>query len=72
MSRKLHEAEKACRSLGRTIKEILPANLGFLVILFDKTNSKDGFFTYLSDCERGSMVNLLRETASKIEGQEQS
>ncbi len=60
------ELEATCSSLGRTIGEVIPDGVGFAFILCDFGN--EGNMAYLSNGNREDMIKMLREMATKIEG----
>ncbi len=51
---------------AKNIKETFrPFNMGFVLIVFPFGNP--GISNYVADAERGDMIKLLRETADRLE-----
>lgn len=59
------EAEKALRGIADYIKGMVPAGMGFTLLLFDF--GPDGNMFYLSSAERETMVEAMKEFISKQE-----
>ncbi len=57
------EAQKIGRLIGETLKEKYDGKVHFCLIL---ASNEAGWFTYVSNVERNSMIELLKETIEKI------
>lgn len=57
--------EQVVAALGGAARELLPANTGFIAIVFDY--GPGGAMTYASSAGRAGSVTLLRELADKLE-----
>lgn len=60
------KTEKLTRSIAHGIGSSLPAGYGFALVVFDFEDK--GRMTYVSNAERPGLVKLLRELATKLEG----
>lgn len=63
------QAEETMRSMAAAIQEILDEtapNLGFALIVFE-FNCPEGLSNYISNAERGSMIQALKETVISLE-----
>lgn len=61
----LEDLEEGARELAQTIQEVLPPDVGFVLLLFDF--GEDGNLTYLSNAQREDMVKTLKELVAKLE-----
>lgn len=64
-----HDPQKhaeGLRGLAHGLNEVL-GDLGFCLIVFEK--AKPGRADYISNCERTSMIEGLKETVMRLEGQ---
>ena len=61
----LPELEEHARFIARTLKQGMPPNAGFVIVLFDYWHG--GNMTYLSTGNRQDTVKMLRELCTKIE-----
>lgn len=57
------EAEKALREIGEYIKGMVPAGMGFSLLLFDY--GPDGSMFYMSSAKREDMIKAMKEFISK-------
>ncbi len=57
------EAEAALKDIGRIIKDQMPDNMGFALLMFDY--GKDGAMFYLSSAQREDMVKAMLEFLQK-------
>ncbi len=64
----LHELEDKAAEVGRLIGDSLTEGVGFCLTLF--TLGEGGWFTYVSNAERESMMNALEELLSKLRSNE--
>ncbi len=67
----LEHLEQTAQTIGRIIGEAMRGAdgkpvAGFCLIMTELYTDK-GFFTYVSNCEREDMINLLKEAIVKIE-----
>jgi len=53
------------RKMAKKVKDMLPSNLGFVIIVFPF--NKPGVSNYISNAERKTMIQALRETADRLE-----
>lgn len=53
------------RKLANKVKKELPKDLGFCILTFE--TGKPGVSNYISNCDRKDMIACLRETADRIE-----
>lgn len=60
--------EEKMREAGRAIESIMPKGLGFALVVFDFKNP--GIGNYISNAQRPDMVKSLRETANRLENNE--
>lgn len=56
--------EEQLKRIGREIKEKMPENWGFTIMMFD-LNTNSGSMFYLSSAERGDMIKAMQEFISK-------
>lgn len=56
--------ENQARGLGTAIAEALPSNIGFTLVLFDR--SAKGHMAYLSNGQREDIVKMLEELVAKL------
>jgi hypothetical protein len=61
----LEQLEQSARNLGRTIADVLPKGVGFVLVLFDY--ARGGNMTYLSTGERPSTIAMLKELVTKMQ-----
>lgn len=57
------EAEKALASIGKILKELCPAGMGFAFLLFDYGEEGDMF--YCSSAQRDDMIKAMKEFIEK-------
>lgn len=57
--------KEAMLGIGRAIKEHLPKNVGFVLLMFDF--GEDGFMNYLSNADRKAMIISLKELVRVLE-----
>lgn len=60
------EAEDALREVSQKIKESLPANMGFTLLIFDY--GEGGNMFYSSSAKRGDMIKAMEEFIEKQTG----
>ena len=65
MGTPLEHAEMHCRKIGRQLGDQMPSGWGFALLLFSFNEPTET--TYISNCERESMVKALRELCDKLE-----
>jgi len=66
--RSLETAEVSARTLGRHLAPHVPPGWGFLLVL--ASFGEGGRMTYLSNCQREDMINLMKELSGKLEAGE--
>ncbi len=71
----LEHLEQTAQTIGRIIGEAMRGAdgkpvAGFCLIMTD-LYTKDGFFTYVSNCDRDDMIKLLKEAVEKVERREE-
>jgi len=59
------ELEAHGQQIGRALKEVLPPEVAFFLIL--SNYGADGTMVYTSSVERENAIKLLREMANKLE-----
>jgi hypothetical protein len=64
----LHELEDKAAEVGRLIGGSIPEGVGFCLTLF--TFGDGGWFTYVSNAERGDMMRALEELLRKLRSHE--
>ena len=66
MDKKKHFSADLMQITAKNIKEVFrPFNMGFALIVFPFGNP--GISNYVADAERNDMIKLLRETADRLE-----
>jgi len=62
--RDLEGLEKAAHSLGTIIKETMPKDVGFFLLMF--TFGKGGWSTFVSSADREDMILALEELLERM------
>jgi hypothetical protein len=60
------ELKMLANMIGNAVQENLPPGCGFVVLFFDD----DQIGQYVCNCERPSMIKVLRETADRLDARE--
>jgi len=62
---RIQELEARARNIGSTLKQTLPKNVAFFLLLSNW--GEGGMKTYVSSMEREGAIKLLREMADNLE-----
>lgn len=58
-------SKQAMKKMAESVKKMLPKDFGFTIIVFPFKNT--GVSNYISNANRSDMIKALRETADRIE-----